>query len=265
MGENGRKGIVCFDMDMTLLDHKTWEIPASAREAIRRLRERYYIVISTGRDLDARYSAGLREKVEPDAVIHLNGTKITVGDKLIYEHRMDRDLLRRLLTFVEGKPFAVGITTESEDYYMNPEYVTLFDMKRWKSSDRCFRDPWKLLELPVRTMAYIGEPSGARLIEEHFPELRLPLFAGAMGADVIEKEASKAEGLKRLCQYYQVPLADTVAFGDSMNDLEIISLAGLGIAMGNGSEELKKAADHVTDAIDADGVWNACRHFRLFD
>lgn len=264
MSESVPKGIACFDMDMTLFDHKTWAIPESALRALERLRERYYIVIATGRDMDAKYSRGMTETVRPDAIIHLNGTKITVGDRLIYEHRMDQDLLRRLLTFVEGKPFAMGITTEKEDYYMNPEYVTYFDMKRWKSSDRCFRDPWKLLEMPVRTMAYIGGPEGAALVEEQFPELKLPMFAGGAGADVIEKEASKAEGLKRLCAYYQVPMERTVAFGDSMNDYEIVVEAGLGVAMGNGHPELKKAADYVTTDIDRDGIWNACVHLGLF-
>ena len=52
-----------------------------------------------------------------------------------------------------------------------------------------------------------------------------------------------------------------MAFGDSMNDFEIVSRAGIGIAMGNSVEELKAAADYVTDPIDRDGVWNACRHF----
>ena len=54
-----------------------------------------------------------------------------------------------------------------------------------------------------------------------------------------------------------------MAFGDSMNDYEIIREAGLGIAMGNACEELKNAADYVTDDIDRDGLWNACRHFGL--
>ena len=98
-------------------------------------------------------------------------------------------------------------------------------------------------------------------LEAHFPEFKFPLFSGKMGADVVEKEASKAEGLKRLCQYYGMELGQTAAFGDSMNDYEIVSLAGIGIAMGNAVEELKTIADYVTDAVDQDGVWNACRHF----
>ena len=53
----------------------------------------------------------------------------------------------------------------------------------------------------------------------------------------------------------------TIAFGDSMNDYEIVREAGIGIAMGNSVDELKAVADYVTDDIDRDGVWKACRHF----
>ena len=80
---------------------------------------------------------------------------------------------------------------------------------------------------------------------------------------MVEQEASKAEGLKRLCQYYGIGLGQTIAFGDSMNDYEIVREAGIGIAMGNSVEELKAVADYVTDDIDRDGVWKACRQLGL--
>lgn len=265
MQRYGGKGIVSFDMDMTLLNHEDWKIPDSAKEALKRLREKYYIVIATGRDMDAKYSAGLVEQVEPDAVIHLNGTKITVGGEMIYEHRMERGLVERLLRFTEGKEFAMGISVGAEDYFMNPEYVTRHDMIRWNQSDRSFRDPWKLLDMPVRTMAYIGKEPGARLVEAAFPELKLPMFSSREGADVIERTVSKAGGLIRLCEYFHVPLEQTVAFGDSMNDYEMIQTAGIGVAMGNGGERLKQAADYVTAPIGEDGVWKACVHLGLWE
>ena len=257
------KGIVSFDMDMTLLDHADYKIPESAMRALEKLRENYYIVIATGRDLDSKYSAGLKEMVNPDAVIHLNGTKITVGDQLIYEHCMKKELVHRLLDFTKDKEFAMGLTTGAEDYFINPEYVVRHDMRRWGVSERNFQDPEKLYDMNLRTLCYIGHESGAKLVEEAFPEVKLPLFSSKEGADVIEKGASKAEGLKRLCAYFGIPVSETIAFGDSMNDYEIIREAGIGVAMGNSVEALKKAADYVTSSIGEDGVWNACVHLRL--
>lgn len=257
------KGIISFDMDMTLLDHSDYKIPDSTYRALERLRENYYIAIATGRDLDSKFSAGLRELVEPDAVIHLNGTKVTVGNEMIYHHIMNKDLVERILKFSQGKDFAVGVTVGIEDYYMNPEVVRKQDIRRWGETERNFKDPWKLLDMDVRTMVFIGHEQDAKRVEAEFPELKLPMFSSGEGADIVEREASKAEGLKRLCEYYGIPLANTVAFGDSMNDYEIVSLAGIGVAMGNSIEVLKEAADYVTTPIGEDGIWNACVKLHL--
>lgn len=258
-----KKGIVSFDMDMTLLDHADYKIPKSAMHALELLRKHYYIVIATGRDLDSAFSAGLKEMVKPDAVIHLNGTKITVGDTQIYEHLMDHSLVERMLHFAEGKEFAIGMSSGTEDYYVNPAFVERHDIRRWGVTERNFQDPWKLLELPVRTLTYIGAEPGCHEVEKAFPEVKLPMFSSREGADIVEKQSSKAEGLKRLCAYYDIPIENTVAFGDSMNDYEIIQTAGIGVAMGNGIEILKKAADYVTDDIGKDGIWNACVKLKL--
>lgn len=253
-----KKGIVSFDMDMTLLDHKDFKIPQSAIQAVNRLREQYYVVISTGRDMDNRYSDGLAEQIQPDGLIHLNGTKVTVGKRLLLDHRMDPNLVRELLAFARGKEFAVGMTVIADDYYVNPQYVERHDIRRFGETSRNFKNPEKLLEIPVRTLVYFGEEEGARQIEEAFPELKLPMFSSRQGADVVERQMSKADGLKRLCDYWGVDMQDTVAFGDSMNDYEILRQAGIGVAMGNAVEALKEAADYVTADIGDDGIWKAC-------
>lgn len=257
------KPIVSFDVDMTLLDHKDWRIPASALETIEKLRENHIIVIATGRDMDSIYSTEIRDAVRPDAIIHLNGTKVTVGNKLIYEHMFDKQLLKEILAYTKHTPYSVGATIEDRDYYVNPEVIVRHETKLWGECGRIFDDPGKLMELNVRTMAYIGNEHGARAMEEQFPEIQVHMFADKKGADVVERKASKAMGLVRLCEYFQVPLSETAAFGDSMNDYDIVKMAGKGIAMGNAMEELKRAADYVTDAIDRDGIKNACLHFGM--
>lgn len=256
--------IISFDLDMTLLDHQTYTIPDSAMEALSELRKQgHIIVLATGRDMDNHYSRVFRDLVGADAIIHMNGTKITVGDCLIWDHRMDLGLLKRLLEFAEDRGYSVGATIGDEDYYTHAEQVTALDLARFGECGRQYYDPWKLLDMGVRTLVYVGAPEGAKAIEEAFSQIRLPLFAGLQGADVIERNTSKALGLERLCEYFGCRLEDTVAFGDSMNDYEILHAAGIGIAMGNAIEKLKEAADYVTGDIGDDGVLNACRHFGL--
>lgn len=257
------KPIVSFDVDMTLLDHKDWMIPPSALEAIEKLRENYTIVLATGRDMDSIFSAGIRDMVRPEAIIHLNGTKVTVGDTVIYEHTFDKALLGKILEYAKKTPYSVGTTVGDRDYYVHPEVVKRHDINLWGECGRRFEDPGKLVEMEVRTMAYIGDEAGAKVMEEEFPEIHVHMFADKQGADVVERKASKAMGLVRLCEYYKIPLTETVAFGDSMNDYDIIKVAGRGIAMGNAMSELKKAADYITDPIDQEGIKNACLYFGM--
>lgn len=259
-----RNSIISFDLDMTLLDHQTYQITESALEAVERLRENHRIVIASGRDMDNYYSCRFRDELRPDGIIHMNGTKVTAGEERIYDHFMKPELVEALLAFAQENRLSVGATIDGTDYYTSPDTVREHDRKRWGDMNRRFGDPEALLHMPVRTLAYIGGEGGVRLMEKQFPGVKFPMFAGKVGADVVEQEASKAEGLKRLCSYWGIPMKNTAAFGDSMNDLEIVKAAAIGIAMGNGVPELKAAADYVTDHIREDGVLNACRHFQWF-
>lgn len=259
--------MISFDLDMTLLDHSTGAIPPSALKAIEQLRKHHKIVLATGRDMDNYYSTEYRDIVNPDAIVHMNGTKVTVGKKVLYEHEFDQVLLKELLSYCEKKGFAIGVTVGDEDFYIHPEVVEEHDRIKWGISGRRFRDPKQLLNMKVRTLAFVGDEDQAAQIERDFPQLKLPLFAGRHGADVIEKGFSKADGLRVLAEYFKenLDLSNTVAFGDSMNDMEVIQAAGTGVAMGNAIQELKAVADLVTDRIENDGIWKACIKLGLIE
>ena len=259
--------MISFDLDMTLLDHKTNRIPDSAMYAIEQLKKKHRIILATGRDMDNYYSSSYRNLIQPDAIVHMNGTKITVGSKLLFEHVFSPDLLKELLEFCEAEGYGIGVTDGDDDYYIHPEVIAANDIRFWGFCGRQFQDPWQLLHMTVRSLAFVGNKEQVRHLEEHFPTLKLPMFASGHGADVVEKGFSKADGLRRLAVYFgeKEDLSDTVAFGDSMNDLEIIREAGIGVAMGNAVDELKAAADYVTAAIDDDGIYRACIHLGLIE
>lgn len=265
MEEERMNSIVSFDLDMTLLDHRIYKIPDSAMETIEKLRDNHYIVLATGRDMDNYYSRQFRDIVKADAIIHNNGTRVTVGDKVIYETCMSKELVERVLRFAEGEGLAVGVTLGDDDYYTHPEAVIAHDKRLWGESSRRYQDPWKLLEKNIRTLAYVGDPEGAGKLEAAFPELKCPLFGGGKGADVLERKNSKANGLRILCEYWGIDRKDTYAFGDSMNDIEIIKAAGVGVAVGNAVDALKEVADYVAADIKDDGIYKACKHLGLIE
>lgn len=76
-------------------------------------------------------------------------------------------------------------------------------------------------------------------------------------------EADKASALEMVCREMDVPLSDVMAMGDSESDLSMLRLAGLGIAMDNSPDEVKRAALHIAPANDADGVAWAIERFVL--
>ena len=76
-------------------------------------------------------------------------------------------------------------------------------------------------------------------------------------------DADKASALEMVCRELDVPLSDVMAMGDSESDLEMLRLAGLGIAVNNSPDEVKRAALHVAPANDDDGVAWAIEHFVL--
>jgi Cof subfamily protein (haloacid dehalogenase superfamily) len=72
--------------------------------------------------------------------------------------------------------------------------------------------------------------------------------------EVLNRKANKGYALKRVAEHLHVPRDEIVVFGDSLNDIEMIEFAGLGIAMGNARPELKQHADYVTASNDENGV-----------
>jgi Cof subfamily protein (haloacid dehalogenase superfamily) len=72
--------------------------------------------------------------------------------------------------------------------------------------------------------------------------------------EVVPSRVSKWAGLQRLAEFLGIPRAGICAVGDERNDLSMISGAGVGVAMGNACEELKRAAEWVTGGNDEDGL-----------
>jgi hydroxymethylpyrimidine pyrophosphatase-like HAD family hydrolase len=75
----------------------------------------------------------------------------------------------------------------------------------------------------------------------------------------------KALGMDVLLAHLGIERTDTIAIGDSYNDLEMLAHAGVGVAMGNAPEEVRDAADESTGSVDEDGVRQAFERHGLLD
>ena len=81
--------------------------------------------------------------------------------------------------------------------------------------------------------------------------------------DITANGADKGKGILAMAHHEGFDPSRTMAFGDGGNDTSMILQAGIGIAMGNAIDELKKQADYVTTSVDDNGILNALRHFKV--
>jgi peptidyl-prolyl cis-trans isomerase B (cyclophilin B) len=84
-----------------------------------------------------------------------------------------------------------------------------------------------------------------------------------VGADILPIAASKAQGIKDVCQYYDVDVSECMAFGDGMNDLEMFDLVGYAVAMGDAQPALIERADFVTGTIEEYGIQAVLEHLHI--
>lgn len=79
--------------------------------------------------------------------------------------------------------------------------------------------------------------------------------------EIIPSKINKGKGLADVCTYIGENLSDTVAFGDSENDIPMLEKAGCGVAMENGEEAVKKCADKITLSNNQDGIAYALKNW----
>jgi len=115
---------------------------------------------------------------------------------------------------------------------------------------------------PVRVMVGDNEETTLRAQELALPLLDLSHlksfftkhYNGTWYFEIYPVQATKANGLRFLCQHFSITPEQVVAVGDHVNDLDMIEFAGLGVAMGNAQDEVKKVADLTIGHHDEDGL-----------
>jgi len=94
-----------------------------------------------------------------------------------------------------------------------------------------------------------------------FTQAYSPRFPDVTFMNVTAPGMSKGKALEALAKHLGITLEEVVAVGDWINDIPLLKAAGLGIAMGNSHDELKKVADHVTLDVEEHGLAAAIREF----
>lgn len=252
---------VFFDVDGTLVSHKSKSVPQSAKEAIERLREKEVkVLLSTGRHIHELKDMPTNG-IEFDGYVILNGQiGLDKNKKLIYSNPFGKEDVEGLLRIFHKKEYPF-VLVNADGHYMN--FVNEFVEMAMEG-----------VSTPVPPIReYQGEDLYQATVfilpkeDEEFSK-KLPKGCkmarwGTHGVDIIATEGGKAVGMKYFGDVLGILPEEMMAFGDAKNDMDMIAYAGIGIAMGNGEECLKEIADYVTKDVDDNGVWTALQKFGM--
>ena len=257
--EIGMIKAVFFDCDGTLLSHHSGVVPASAKQALADLRKKgIRTILSTGRHVSELAQLEPMHGIEFDAYITLNGACSYDADGIFDSHPIDREDIERVHTFLQTNDLPIQFLEETENYISSVNETVI----RSQAMIHTPVPPVKSFERIMNHPVYMFIPFGIREFEPLEAQLRhvkCTRWNAHDAIDVFHEDAGKEKGMQAWMERYGIDRSETAAFGDAMNDSTMLETAGLGIAMGNSTEELKAIADYVTDDIDDNGVANALR------
>jgi Cof subfamily protein (haloacid dehalogenase superfamily) len=241
--------MIVTDLDGTLLrTDKT--ISEYTKNILRKCREKgIKIVYATGRGSSA-------ERVAPneffDGRITMNGAIGKIDDDIIYSRLIPYQTARPIL--MECDKHGINVTSEVNGMHY---------------SNFCVTDFWPLLtnfeivDFSVHSKdaekIYTPDPSSEQrlFIEKLLPnELYTVVTKDIAGflMQIMHKDATKAKAVSALAHTWSVAPSEIVAFGDDLNDIDMLTHFGIGVAMGNALDEVKAVADYICDTNENDGI-----------
>ena len=123
------------------------------------------------------------------------------------------------------------------------------------------------LELHPTKLLMTGDPSDMLKAEQELLDMvgdKMDVFRSApFFLELVPKGIDKAQSLRKLLAKINLTPADMIAFGDGYNDLSMLKLAGMGVAMANAAPEVRADADYITLSNEEDGVAAALEHFGM--
>lgn len=240
--------LIASDMDGTLLDESS-QVPPETYDLIRALRERgVHFAASSGRRYDrlCEFFAPVKEQMD---FVASNGAQVYADGKLIdrevYSHLAIRRLARTVAMFPN---MHLALFDRTKSFLLDDED------KFVREVDKDLPNAERIYELPAADVSIIKATifcddgnvmDNAYVLQRELGDLFTFAPSGSSYIDPMQRGISKASGIQQLMDYYGIERDEVMAFGDSMNDYEIIRFVGTGCAMENGRPALKAVADRV--------------------
>ncbi|MCP8970101.1 Cof-type HAD-IIB family hydrolase [Ectobacillus ponti] len=246
------RSVIFFDIDGTLLTHEK-TLPASTKEAIFQLKELgHEVAIATGR---APFMfKELREELGIRTFVSYNGQYVVLDGEVLYTNPLDIPALEELTERALGNEHPV-VFMDHEDMKANvPEHdyikesIATLKIKQFPLHDPHY---YKGREL-YQSLLFCPEGE-EKQYEQDFLAFDFIRWH-PVSVDVLPKGGSKAKGVEKIAAALGFPPERQYAFGDGLNDIEMLMSVQNSVAMGNAEETVKAVAKYVTKSVEEDGI-----------
>lgn len=254
---------IFFDIDGTLLSHKTKGIPESTKKALDLLKEKGILTfIATGRHISEMKDLPTND-IEFEGYITLNGQYCFNKDGIIYDMPIEKQDIANIIQAINKKPFPC-IFVEKELMYINYNNDVVQKVQDAISTPLPdINDIHRgLTEKIYQVIPYDIDKEHEEEILSLMPHCKATRW-NDLAIDIISKTGGKKQGILKVLEHYNISTEETMSFGDGNNDLDMFEITNISIAMGNASEYVKSHASYITDDIDKDGLYKALKHFKV--
>lgn len=272
-----------FDIDGTLIGPSR-RVSQKTVDGIRQARKNgHKVFLCTGR-APISIMREIRD-IGFDGIISSAGGFISIRGKYIFENFINQYILSEvMLLFINAK---ILFSLETRDaLYQTPGVQEFFDKKnsslikenlelarfleeRKNEEVRLPISKFDILNTKVTKVGFISEDKLAfydcvKYLSEIF---NVVIFSKEtddfINGEIILKNCTKGDAIKRVADYFKADMKDTIAFGDSMNDYQMIEAAGFGVVSYLAPEKLKAIADDTFEEPDNDGIYECMKQLKL--
>lgn len=259
--------VVFFDIDGTIIDDHTHLIPESTIRAVEQLKANGHIaVVNTGRpyhQVDARV-----KEMSFRGFACGCGMEIMLDGQWLYRIKPDQALRRKALMASRKHHMRSFYETEDGGILLDGEHSRHPIMSREVERLRSVGFPIHELDDPENPdfVKFVTFPDSESTLEAFVAEME-PYFTVInrenFMLELVLKGNSKAGGMQRVLDMLGVSKEDTLAIGDSTNDLPMFQAAAHTVCMGNGMDEVKAVCEYITAPVMEDGIEKALKHYGL--
>ncbi|MCJ8008170.1 Cof-type HAD-IIB family hydrolase [Lederbergia wuyishanensis] len=252
--------IVFFDIDGTITHHKDGSISIKTKDAIKSLKSKgIKVVAATGRPLSMCKEI---EEMGIDTFITANGAYVKHKQRVIHKITMDKRIVQEVVEFSQVENHALSYY--NEQFSMNGVIYeeVLLALKETLSLDIYPTINPHICNEDVYLMCLFATDDALAKYIHKFPHLTFKRWHPYV-LNVLQEEVSKSLAISKVLSYFGIDKSEAIAFGDGENDIDMLELVGLGIAMGNGNEKLKKVADFITKTSGEDGIEFALKKYEI--